>query len=299
MSRLLRLVLWLLSRALALLGHGRAVALGRVLGGFIFDVLRIRRRVVEDNLARAFPEKSPAERARLARDCYRHLGRVLVEMLIIPALPPEKIASLVRFSGLDELQAAAARGHGAIGCLAHLGNWELMGAAAGVRGVKFHAITKTLSGTANQQLHASRRRAFGELPPRGSFARGLELLARGEILALIVDQHFAGRRAVLVDYFGRPAATSAAAAAFSLRSGAPVFTVWMTLAKDGVYDIVIRGPLPVPEAASEEERLRLHTQLLTSELEEVVRRYPEQWFWVHRRWKVDAERAAAASAPAA
>lgn len=273
---------WLLSK----LGHARAVRLGRALGAFGFHVLRVRRGVVEDNLRHAFPDKSQAERRAIAVSCYRHLGRILIEILMSPRMTDDELMRLVRFDGLDKIDEQFAQGKGFIACLGHLGNWELLGFAASRRGYEFHAITKRLKGKLNERLHATRRSVFKELPPRGSFDAGLQVLERGECLALIVDQHKPGPKAVVVDYFGRPAATSPSPALFSLRSGSPVWCAWMTLADDGVYEVRFRGPFPVPEAPTLEERLRLHTQAIASDLEAVVREDPSQWFWVHRRWKV-------------
>lgn len=282
-------VIWIMQAlgwALSLLGYERAVGLGSALGRFVFHVVRIRRGVVEDNLRHAFPEKSDAERKALAAACYAQLGRIFTEILISPRMTDEQLLERVRFVGIEPLDALFAEGQGAIVCLAHLGNWELLGLAAGRRGYVFHAITKRLKGKLNERLHAARRRVFNELPPKGSFNQGLEVLAKGESLALIVDQHTPGARAVVVDFFGRAAAATPSPALFALRSGAPVWCMWMTLADDGVYDVRFRGPFPVPEADTFDERLRLHTQAIAKDLEEVVREYPSQWFWVHRRWKV-------------
>ena len=286
------LVSWLLG----LVGHRRSVLLGRALGLFVFHVVRVRRRVVEANLAHAFPEKSPEERRRIAIGCYRQLGRVVMETLLMPRLSPDEMAGMVRFQGEEKLRASAGSAGGAIVCIGHLGNWELFGFEAGRRGYKFHAITKVLKGSFNERLHRTRKKAFGELPPKGSFGAALEVLARGEILALIVDQHSPSDRALVVEFLGRPAATSPSPALFALRSGKPVFTAWMTLAEDDRYEIRVEGPFPLPETGTIEERLQAHTQLVAAELERVIRQRPEQWFWVHRRWKwADAKARASAA----
>lgn len=283
------IVFWIyqaVSWSLWKLGHARAVKLGSAVGAFGYRVLGIRRRIVEDNLRHAFPDKSDAERRAIALQTYRHLGRVGIEILISPRMSDEELEALVRFVNLDAFDAALAGGQGAIVCLGHLGNWELMGIASARRSYVFHAITKRLKGKLNERLHATRREAFKELPPKGSFQQGLDVLAKGEVLALIIDQHKPGPKAVVVDYFGRPAATSPSPALFSLRSGAPVWCAWMVLAADGVYEIRMRGPFPVPEAPTLEERLQRHSQIIASDLEAMVREDPSQWFWVHRRWKI-------------
>ncbi|MFM2153512.1 MAG: hypothetical protein RL199_1947 [Pseudomonadota bacterium] len=290
------LVLWLLqflSWSLWMLGLRRSRALGRGLGSLVFHVVPVRRLVVLDNLAHAYPAHTEADRRRIAHDCYRQLGRLLVETLVLPRLSEADIAGLVRFEGVEKLRSAESAGNGVIVCLAHLGNWELLGYASALQGFRFHAITKVLRGTFNERLHATRRKVFGELPPSGSFDAGCALLKSGGILALVVDQHRAGDKAVAVDFFGRPAATSPSPALFHERTGSPVFTAWMTLAADDAYEVRFEGPLPAPAGATLAERLRSHSQALATNLEQVVRQRPGEWFWVHRRWKLAEARARA------
>jgi KDO2-lipid IV(A) lauroyltransferase len=102
----------------------------------------------------------------------------------------------------------------------------------------------------------------------------------------VVDQHRAGPKAVVVDFFGRRAATSPAPALFHERTGAPVFTAWMTLAEDDAYEVRFEGPLPAPTGATLAERLQSHSQAMAADLERVIRQRPGEWFWVHRRWKL-------------
>ena len=287
-------VSWCLRR----LGVQRAIAFGRMLGSFVFHVVRVRRGIVLSNLAHAFPEKSERERRRIAKGCYRQLGRLAVEVLLMPRLSADELRSLVRFEGNEALDAFQQSGRPVIFCMAHMGNWELIGYEGARRGYRFVAITKALKGKLNQRLHETRRKVFDELPPSGSFEAGLGVLARGDAIALIIDQHRASDKAVAVEFFGRRAATSPSPALFALRSGAPVFAGWMTLDPDGVYTVHFRGPFPVPEAPTLAERLQLHSQMLASDLERVVRDHPSEWFWVHRRWKLaEAEARAAASQP--
>jgi KDO2-lipid IV(A) lauroyltransferase len=286
---------WLLWKV----GPWRAIALGRALGVFVFHVLPVRRRIVFENLAHAFPERTDAERRRIARGVYRQLGRTLIETLIIGRLTPAQIESLITFEGLEQIDRARDRGAGVIACLAHMGNWELLGFGGKQRGYSFVAITKVLSGELNRRIQATRRKAFDELPPKGSFERGLEVLRSNRILGLIVDQHRGGEKSVVVSFFGRAAGTSPAPALFAIRSGAPVFMVWVSLGPDDRYVVRIEGPVPVPDAPTPAERLQRHTQLVTSLLEQQIRAHPEEWFWVHRRWKINSEEPARAAALAA
>jgi KDO2-lipid IV(A) lauroyltransferase len=275
------------------LGTKRAIRLGRFLGACVFHVLPIRRRIVLDNLAHAFPEKSDAARKLIARDCYRQLGRILAETLILPRISFDEIDALVRFHDTAAMDAALATGRGVIFCMGHMGNWELLGYGGARRGYKFHAVTKTLKGTLNRRLHETRRKVFGELPPSGSFECGVELLHQGDAVALIIDQHRHGDKAVAIEFFGRRAATSPAPALFAMRAKVPVFAGWMTLGDDDVYDVRFRGPFPVPENLPLAEQLEVHSQTLAADLEATIRTHPAEWFWVHRRWKLAEQEARA------
>jgi KDO2-lipid IV(A) lauroyltransferase len=273
---------WFLAR----LGARRSIRLGRALGLFAFYCVPIRRRIVLENLARAFPEKSDSERWAIARGCYRQLGRIFAEVIFMPSLSSAETSKLVRLRNPELIEDAFARGKGVIFCMSHMGNWELIGFEGHRRGYIVNAITKTLKGVINQQLHATRKHLFAELPARDSFEQGIEVLRKNQALALIIDQHRSGDKAVMVDFFGRPAATSPSPALFHLKSGAPIVTGWMTLGEDDAYDIWVRGPYEVPPAETLAERLQLHTQWLASDLELFIRQQPSDWYWVHRRWKV-------------
>jgi KDO2-lipid IV(A) lauroyltransferase len=295
MKRVFRALIDVISWCFAALGPRRAVALGRALGLFAFYVIPIRRKVVLENLARALPEKSDVERWRIARSCYRQIGRVIAETLFLPRLGPEALAKLTRWHDAEIVDNAFAQQKGVIFCMSHMGNWELIGFEAGRRGYPIYAITKVLKGAFNEAIIESRKKNFKELPPSGSFERGIQALSENASVALIIDQHRAGNRAVLINFFGRPAATSPGAALFHLRTGAPVIAGWMTVGPDDVYDLWFRGPFPWPEAPTEAEQIRLHTQMLADDLEKFVREHDNDWFWVHRRWKADEEAAAAAA----
>jgi KDO2-lipid IV(A) lauroyltransferase len=277
-----RFLTWFLTR----IGVRRAIHLGRAMGLLVFYLLPLRRSVVLGNLAQAFPEKTEAERWRIARQVYRQLGRVLAETFLLPTLTDADVAALVRLRNPELLDNALAAGKGVIFCLGHMGNWELLGCEGHRKGYDVYAVTRQLRGELNKRLHEARRKVFKELPSKRSFEQGLEVLGHNAALALVIDQHQPGQRAVIVDFFGRPAATSPSPALFSLRSGAPVLTGWMMLGPDDTYDVWVRGPYPVPEAATLEERIQLHTQWLAKDLEAFIREHPAEWYWVHRRWKV-------------
>jgi KDO2-lipid IV(A) lauroyltransferase len=287
MTRILLAIINAVSWFLAALGPKRSIAIGQAFGSFVFYVLPIRRKLVLENLRGAFPEKTESERRQIALKCYRQLGRVVFETLFMPKLKPEAIAKMSRWHNAEIIEQSFAQNKGLIFCMSHGGNWELIGHEGARRGYKFWAITKVLKGAFNEAIMASRKKNFGELPPSGSFHKGLELLSQKLALALIIDQHRAGNKAVIVDFLGRPAATSPSPALFAIRSGAPVIAGWMSVGEDGVYDLWFRGPFPVPEGLPLEEQIQRHTQMIADDLSQFIREHPGDWYWVHRRWKVD------------
>ena len=250
--------------------------------GVVAFALGIRRRVALENLARAFP--GAPDLARLARAAYAQLGRSLAELWLVRRLPDVALEKLVHLQGWDAFAAAYAQGHGAVVALGHFGNWELLGRAASRRGVAITAITRALRGGFNRRLLAARSEGgLRELPEKNSTRAALEVLRRGETLAVVVDQNMRPKRGVFVDFFGAPACTTPAAAVFALRAGAPLFAVFPVRQPDGTHVVEIEGPFST-KLAGHAAVLDL-TQQLTAAVERAVRAHPAHWFWVHRRWK--------------
>ncbi len=261
------------------------VALGAFLGRVAF-ALGIRRRVALENLARAFPERNRRELSALARRAYAQLGRSLVEVALAGSLSDAELDELVRFEGWERYQRARARGKGVVVAVAHFGNWELLARACARRGVLLTAITRKLRGRANERLLAARRKGgLRELPDKGSTRAALELLRRGETLAIVVDQNMLPRRGIFVDFFGVPACTTPAAAVLSLRSQAPLIAAFPVRAADGTHRVLVVGPFEAPPGLHGHAAVHALTQAVTRAVEDAVRAHPEQWFWVHRRWK--------------
>ncbi|MFL5395193.1 MAG: lysophospholipid acyltransferase family protein [Myxococcales bacterium] len=260
-------------------GLGVGAGLGR-----LAYLLGFRRRVALDGLRRAFPALSEPQRRRIARAAYGQLGRSLAEVALARTVPDSDLEHLVRFPDLDRLLAARAQGRGVVVAVAHFGNWELLARAGARRGLPITAITRPLRGAANRQLLAARREGgMRELPDKNSLLLALDVLRRGEFLAIVVDQNMRPSRGIFVDFFGEQACTTPVAAVLALRAGAPLLAAFPLRQPDGTHLVEIQGPF--------ETSLRGHaavvalTQEVTRAVEEMVRAHPDHWFWVHRRWK--------------
>jgi len=261
------------------------LGLGAAFGRLVY-FLGIRRRVALEGLARAFPELTAAERRRLARDCYAHLGRGLVEILLTRRMPHDALDDFVSFEGYERWQSANALGKGVVVAMAHFGNWELLGRACARRGIRFAVIVRNLRGRFNRAVTSWREEiGMGLLADRGSTMDALRRLRSGETLAVIVDQNMRRSRGIFVPFFGTLACTTPAAAVFSMRTGAPLLAVFPVRQPDGTHRIYWEGPFSPPKGVNGHDAIVALTEEITRALERTVRAHPEQWYWVHRRWK--------------
>jgi KDO2-lipid IV(A) lauroyltransferase len=259
----------------------RVVAYG--LGWFGGSVLRVRRKVVDENLLRAFPDESQAWRNRVARESYRHLVREAVAMTRFSRLGPEFIRARVDFEGEAEAREAIASGTGIVIVSGHLGNWELGGATLACKGFPVTAaVARQSNPLFNEDVSDTRRSMDIDAVFRDRGYRPfLTAIRKGRMLAMVADQN-ANSGAVFVDFFGVPAATASGPAVLAMRSGAPLYLA-VCIRNPGSYD---RYHIParfVP--VHEDDTVQSVVQRYTTMFEELIRDYPDQYFWHHRRWK--------------
>ncbi|KRT69115.1 MAG: hypothetical protein XU15_C0013G0061 [candidate division NC10 bacterium CSP1-5] len=261
-------------------------------GRLIYHLLPIRRRVVLSNLRRVFGGKVPEEEiVRLAQAFYGHLARFVVEFLRFPLIPAQRRAALVRVENVEAILRAHALGKGVLVLTGHFGNWELA-TAAGIaqfpeyRG-RFHITRKPLRPLWLDSFvyGRSRREGFGVLLKKGALEAILDRLAAQDIVVFILDQHAGGRDGVVVQFFGHPAGTFRSLATIALATGAPVVPAATWREADGHHVLRFDEALPLVECNDVDEAIRANTRMYNAVLERFVLRHPEQWFWMHRRWK--------------
>jgi KDO2-lipid IV(A) lauroyltransferase len=242
----------------------RAASSAPASGRLLWRWLPFRRAVVMENLRRVYGERvDEAEILRLAQMHYAHLARLLGEFLRFRWLTPARKAALVRVENLDSLRAVHARGKGVLILTGHFGNWEVA-TIAGVR--KFPE--------AHGRFHFVRR----AIKPRW--------LEAGDLVVFPFDQHARGRDGVVVDFFGHPAGTFRSLAVIAQATGAPVVPAASWREKDGTHVLRFEDPLTPIVRDDPHEELLANTRAYNAALERLVVRHPEQWWWVHRRWKV-------------
>ena len=259
---------------------------GTLFGLACYAVFGAHRRIAQRNLATAFPVRSAAERRMIARQAFAHFGRLAFAFVEFATLTPDQMLARVDFDGEERSRLAYAQGKGVIFVTGHFGFWELQ---AMVHAIEVEPITMLARALDNPRLNdllerIRQRTGNTVVYRRGTIRRVMRTLQAKQGVAVLIDQHIMSRDAIYVDFFERPAATTSAVAALALRTGAPVVPVFALPLRGGRYRMIYEHPVEPPRADSE-DAVREFTQRCTDVLEMYVRRHPELWLWMHRRWR--------------
>jgi KDO2-lipid IV(A) lauroyltransferase len=261
-------------------------------GRLLYRLLPLRRKVILENLRRVFGASAPdAEIERLAQGHYAHFGRLLWEFLRFPWISQQRRREMVRVENLDALIAALDQGKGVLILTGHFGNFEVATAAGldsypQARG-RFWFVRRPVKPEWLDSLvtRRFRRAGFGILPKRGGLDAILDKLATGDLVVFPFDQHASRKDGVLVEFFGHPAGTFRSLAVIALSTSAPVVPASSWREPDGRHVLRFEAALAPIEHADTNEAIRLNTRAYNAALERMIVRHPEQWWWVHRRWK--------------
>jgi KDO2-lipid IV(A) lauroyltransferase len=264
-------------------------ALGAGAGWLLGVVFRLRRAVVDQNLAIVFGDAlTREERNRIARGAYAHFGAVIFDMLRLWGRPPSELAALVeQFEGEDHLaRAADAHGGAAIIVSGHFGFWELAGPAVTSRGRKMCPVAKPIH---NPYLDAMVKKArslpnYQIVPTSGSIRDMVRRAKEGWVLAFIADQD-ARRDGIFIDFLGKPASTATGPAAFAVKLGLPIVPFFITRLPNGFYRMEFEEPIAPPEGMETQAAIEWLTRRHTERLEQRIRQNPRHYWWFHRRWK--------------
>ena len=255
------------------------------LGSFAFHVIRIRRRVAEENLRVAFPKKSDQEIRNIVHRLYKNLARSGLELIYQGRESKAHMLERCQVVGIEHLESALAHGKGVLLLSGHFGNWELLFATLAKRGYPVSAVAREQSNKqTNEVINGLREKGGLHVIPLGISIRGvIRDLRENKCIVLVADQD-AGRDGVFVNFLGRPSSTPIGPAELTLKFGAPIVFTYAVRGR-GARHVMHVEPFDLPRGGTHEETVRLVLQQYAERLESCIRRYPDHWFWVHKRWK--------------
>jgi KDO2-lipid IV(A) lauroyltransferase len=277
-----------IARCLGTMPRGLGRLFADLLAWTVYHGFGRLRRVGQRNLELALPDQSLAERDNILRGAYRHLGWQLVEFCRMARYTPANTRSWIRTEGLDHYLAASARGKGVLILTGHLGAWELSSFYHSMMGHPMGMVIRRLDNRRlDQYVNAIRCLHGNRVLHKDEFARGLlSAMHAGEAVGILMDTNMTPPQGVFVDFFGIPACTASGLARVALKTGAavlPGFMLWEPAEK--MYVLHFGPQLQFARTGNAEADILAATQTCASTTESWIRRYPDQWLWIHRRWK--------------
>jgi KDO2-lipid IV(A) lauroyltransferase len=243
---------------------------------------------VLENLALTFgEEKSPAARQAIARATFRNLGKHLVDFSRLRDWTPASFPHVCTIEGLEQARPLFERGRGLLVVSAHFGSWEIAPAVAAYLGVPMWVIVRPLDNPVLDRIVEDYRRRCGYqiIPKHQAMVQSLNVLRQGAALAVLMDQNSLQRESVAVEFFGIKTYTSKGPALLALRAQCPVIGAFLVHEGQGRHRLVLTPEIPVQRTGNVQQDLEENTRAFNRVIEAYIRRYPDHWFWVHRRWK--------------
>lgn len=281
-------VAWIILHALGVLPRKLALRFGQAVGAVAQQVLPHLGCHAETNLRLAMPDLDAARRQQIQRGVFHNLGRLLGEVSQFPKLNRTNIKQVVVYEGLQNYLDAVAQGRGVILLTGHIGAWELSVYAHSVYGYPMSFLKRNVDNPLVEALAERRRARFGNrgIDKRGSVREVLKTLKTGGVVGILADLNASREEGVFCDFFGIPACTTAGVATLALRTGAvvlPGYLLWDEAAQ--IHRLYFEPPVETINTGNQKEDVQANTARYTQRLEAVIRRHPEQWLWIHRRWR--------------
>jgi len=273
---------------LGMLPMSAALAAGEFLGGVAYSFSSKLRRTGDRNLQIAFPEKSSEEREAIVRGSFRSLGRQLGVFSKFARSPVDSLLKIIEISGLEHYEKLKAENRGVVFFTAHLGAWELLPLCSSLRGNPLNVVVRRLDNPKVEELVDQIRSRWGNqtLDKLSAGRQMIKALRSGEALGLLTDLNTLDDEAIFVDFFGVPAATNFMVAKLALRTKSPIMPMFAPWDKNlGKFDLQVSPPVTFEITGNEEADVRNLTLKLSQITEEKIRSYPDQWLWIHKRWK--------------
>jgi Kdo2-lipid IVA lauroyltransferase/acyltransferase len=281
-------LVWCVVKVIGALPRPLARMVGIGLGQLVYLLHGKLRRVGMRNLEMAFPEKSARERRRTVRGVFTSLGRQFAEICLFPRYTRENVSHIVSYDGFENFDRASERGKGVLFLTGHVGGWELSAFAHSLYGHPLHFVMRPLDNPYLDSLVRHYRTRHGNTPilkddPVRELLRSIKA---GATVGILMDTNMTPPEGVFVNFFGIPACTASGLARIALRTDAavvPGFTVWDKVLRK--YRLRFDPAVKLIRTGDNDADILANTQLFTKIIEDFVRRYPDQWLWVHRRWK--------------
>jgi KDO2-lipid IV(A) lauroyltransferase len=272
-----------------LLPESFALGCGKRLGGLVFHLDWERRKVALENLHVAFgKEKSEEEFLAIARGTFQNLGMMAVEFFRIPKMDVEMFKKRVTTEGLEETLRLLEKGKGMLLLLSHFGNWEMMGMMSKLIGDSIMVLAKPMKKNKHIDQFITDIRSAAGLEVVSSIKASrvvMKALSQNRIVGILIDQRAKRSEGIGADFFGKKAPTTPGLAVLAMKTSAPVVPVFMVRNGFGTHRLVIQKPLELVHTGDIKKDVEANTQLFNHTLESMIRQYPDQWFWVHRRWE--------------
>jgi KDO2-lipid IV(A) lauroyltransferase len=271
-----------------LLPEGFSLWMGRQVGRLGYYLDREHRKVALQNLHIAFgQERSEEELHVIAKKTFQNLGMMAMEFFRIPRMGVENFKKKLVVEGLDKVMELLKKKRGVLLLVSHFGNWELMGLMSKVIGNPIMVIGKPMKNRYVDQFITGIREEAGleVIPPEKASRKVIRALSENRLVGILIDQRAKRSEGVWADFFGRKAPTTPGLALLALKTGAPVLPVFMIRNGFKRHRLLIKKPLELIRTGNVKKDVEANTQLMNQTLESVIRQYPDQWFWVHRRWE--------------
>lgn len=263
-------------------------SLARVLGALWHAMDSRHRTIALRNLELAYgDELNAVDRKGICRGVFEHLTRVALEFSYLPGLTRDNQDRYIQFSGVENLEAAMARGKGVLVMTSHFGNWELMSLAFSLKYYPLSIVVRPLDSALLDGIVNRVRSRGGStmIPKKGSVRQILTLLRYGQMVALLVDQNVDWYDGVFVPFFNEIACTNKALAVLALRTHAPVVPVHNVRMEDGRYAATFGLEVPIIRTGDTTMDIEENTTRFNRIIEDEIRRHPDHWLWLHQRWK--------------
>jgi KDO2-lipid IV(A) lauroyltransferase len=260
---------------------------GRWLGRMGFAVLRRRRSIAISNIRRAFPDLSPDKARDIALSCFQKLGTNMIELILVPFLPPREVPERFSLEPKDIVERTLGAGRGVIALTFHFGNWEIMGITSKLLDQPVVALARPLKKHIRLNAFLNRLRESTGLTiiiNANTAKEVMRLIRKSAIIAILGDQREKRSRGVFVDFFGHKVPTSKGTAMIAMKTGCQVVPCYPVRKGFLRYTIMCGEPLVMERDGDIEDLIAKNTRKINAFLEDIIRQYPDEWFWVHQRW---------------